>query len=745
MTRIVLDARALQDENYAAKGIGQHTLVLAGLLRGIAGAELAPLTDPLLAPMRAVGACADDGAALFNADSCWIDRMKGDVFINPSPLTHDTAPLIAAARNGLRTGAVVHDFIPLRQPGFAADPERAAEYHYRVASLARYDFLIANSDFTAAEIHRLLPGYERPVITLHCRARFTPAAPGAVPRPPALAAVPPGEAYLLLAAADDPRKNLDLAIQAAGRFRALGFHLVVAGGIGAERQRALARLYPESFVLAPPRFLPRLSDEALRAVYLGAAAVLVTSHDEGFSLPVAEAIALGRPVAASAIPAHAEQIADPALLFDPRSVPALIAAAEHALARGADPACFHPLDHAGEAEALAALVAGNSAAPAEPGARRAVLVGPASDKPSGIALYSDLTLQALRAQGGAFEYVDVDALDAAAFYAWLFAHQFDDIIYILGNNEVFHARCFVALQNVPGVCILHDSRLFEFLLNRHGPHEIVRLWRLRHPDRPIDIATVADWQAERRLLPCSFLEPLTTRAGAILVHSRALARHIATEYAYPAVHYLPFAVQMTEEERDFVRALRRGRGKATTAETGVRLVMLGETEASKGCAELIYALKILLLQGVEATLTFAGKSEEPYHGELSAAASALGLADRVSFLRYVSRQRYLEALAGADIVMQLRYPLFGQVSGPVADAVSCAVPLITTEELAEGMEVAGHCAAVPNSFSPLHIAEAVRGLLAAPPPARETGAFAGRLDMDQYARRLRALCPALAA
>lgn len=49
-----------------------------------------------------------------------------------------------------------------------------------------------------------------------------------------------------------------------------------------------------------------LADETLRSVVAGAAAVCMPSHYEGFGLPVLEALAAGRPVLASDIPAHRE-------------------------------------------------------------------------------------------------------------------------------------------------------------------------------------------------------------------------------------------------------------------------------------------------------------------------------------------------------------------------------------------------------------------------------------------------------
>ncbi len=67
---------------------------------------------------------------------------------------------------------------------------------------------------------------------------------------------------------------------------------------------------PEDVVLAG-----YLSDEDLRSVVAGAEAVCMPSVYEGFGLPVVEALAAGRPVLASDIPAHREVAAGHAVLL----------------------------------------------------------------------------------------------------------------------------------------------------------------------------------------------------------------------------------------------------------------------------------------------------------------------------------------------------------------------------------------------------------------------------------------------
>ncbi len=712
-TRVGIDVRALQDENYATKGIGQHAAYLLGLLRGFEGIQLAPFGDPSQRVLR------HEHLDLFEVPMGGMHDLSCDVYLNLSPLTHDTSLFVSAARRGVRTGAVVHDFIPLRQDSLLTQDERKAAYSYLVRTLGRYDFLLANSWFTETEICALLPECREKVVTLHCRSRFreksihTTSANRRQNWRDRVRNLKDNEQYIFFGAADDPRKNVDIAIQSALELKALGLRLVLGGGLSDPTRKRLSRQYPEQFYLADPVILPRLGDEELLEAYAGAAFVLVCSLDEGFSLPVAEGIALGKNVIASDIPAHREQILDPLLLFNPHDVQSLVNAAKYAQflpeQRASFSGLYRAFDYDAEADRFRALVT-DSSVKRSPARSGLTMVGPSVGKPSGIAVYNKLLLAELSKKRKTVTYVDVDELEAERFYEWLFDHQFSDIIYVMGNNNVFHSRCFTALSNVPGACIMHDSRLFEFLLNREGPYRVADIWNARHRAQPIDISTVIEWQKERRLLPYSFLDPLVSHASVMFVHSKILAAHIQETYDFSGVHYLPFALQMTTKELRFVTDRRRSKPRYSVGP--LRLVMLGETEPIKGCCELVLALKMLLMTGFTAELSFVGKSEEPYHSELCDNARRLGLEGSIHFTGYASRQTYLDFLAAADVVIQLRYPLFGQVSGPLGDAVACGVPVVTTEELAVGTELEECCSVVPNIFSPLHIATAIRELLA---------------------------------
>ena len=145
----------------------------------------------------------------------------------------------------------------------------------------------------------------------------------------ARAALAGGATWLAVATADE-----------ATQLRAAGVEapLVLAGRPGWGAGDALARLRREPGVEV--RLDP--DDQALAALYGDALAVLYPSAQEGFGLPVAEAMAAGRPVVASDLDAIREWAGDVPWYVPPddpgrlsKAIVALLASPDRAAARAA--------------------------------------------------------------------------------------------------------------------------------------------------------------------------------------------------------------------------------------------------------------------------------------------------------------------------------------------------------------------------------------------------------------------------
>jgi glycosyltransferase involved in cell wall biosynthesis len=118
--------------------------------------------------------------------------------------------------------------------------------------------------------------------------------------------------YILFVGSLEPRKNLRILLEAwfLGNFD--GATLAVVG--------ASSQLFAKMQLGSIPggvRLLGRVEEEALPALYSGAAGFVYPSIYEGFGLPPLEAMACGTPVAVSDIPAHREVCGTSAIYFDP--------------------------------------------------------------------------------------------------------------------------------------------------------------------------------------------------------------------------------------------------------------------------------------------------------------------------------------------------------------------------------------------------------------------------------------------
>ncbi|MBV9140247.1 MAG: glycosyltransferase family 4 protein [Pseudonocardiales bacterium] len=219
----------------------------------------------------------------------------------------------------------VHDLAFLDHPEFLAPPQRQLPDLLR-RSVARAAVVCTPSATVARQVaHRLDIPAERIVVT---PLGVDPAWSSTSPPSPALRArlrLP--LRYLLFVGAAQPRKGLDVLLDAHAAHPDLA-PLVLAGPTGwGPTLRASSRVHTVGYL-----------DEAdLRCVVAGAAALVLPSREEGFGLPVLEAMAAGVPVVCSDLPALREVAGGLATLVPPGDPAALAAALASVDGAGHDP------------------------------------------------------------------------------------------------------------------------------------------------------------------------------------------------------------------------------------------------------------------------------------------------------------------------------------------------------------------------------------------------------------------------
>ena len=334
-SKILFDARSLQMEGYANRGIGLYAKDALDNLRGeIANHnDIVLLVDPVQADLpaevrrnhRCVSSVDEAAAHSYGA------------LIQPSPMTSSPAPLLALLRRkDVVKVAIVFDFIPAHHADvYLPTVTQRAEYAVALdALLLYYDQYISISHTTQRELKKMVAvkleefsiekdtrGLAFPR-TLRQSVRFQVALPSRITDIRMKKTLPRDarDGSIVIMTGMDPRKNTIGALAAVHLSRAPQTATIRV--IGMSAQDNLVKTWCASLGVPSDRVqvLGRVDDHEKETMIQKASLVIVPSFDEGLSLPVIEALTQGTPVVASAITSHEELVGSDDFLASPKHV-----------------------------------------------------------------------------------------------------------------------------------------------------------------------------------------------------------------------------------------------------------------------------------------------------------------------------------------------------------------------------------------------------------------------------------------
>ena len=238
----------------------------------------------------------------------------------PNDVFHASNFVRSLSRNAMVTTATLHDLTAWTMPEMHTRGNIAADEAFAERIVSKADRLIAVSESTRQDAIQVLRIPSDKIDVIHhgvpdayFHASTEEAARVArkykLERP-----------YILFCATIEPRKNLDLLLDAYALLAPSlqkTFELVVAGIIGWASQSTVARLRCSGENL---RYLGYVEEEDLPGLTRGATVFVYPSLYEGFGLPLAQAMAAGVPTITSGVSSLPEIAGDGALLIDPKSV-----------------------------------------------------------------------------------------------------------------------------------------------------------------------------------------------------------------------------------------------------------------------------------------------------------------------------------------------------------------------------------------------------------------------------------------
>ena len=320
---------------------------------------------------------------------------------------------------------------------------------------------------------------------------------------------------------------------------------------------------------------------------------------------------------------------------------------------------------------LSSVLGGRRASPGG-SAAELVFAGPLPPAPTGIASYDRAVLAGLQRIG----FADRHAMDVLWPIEPKQAPRFPGYrlgVFQLGNNVEFHLEIYRAAFLTPAIVVLHDLALDDFVNGLRTAGEPLGFMAAREAALLRGRLTSTDIVRNEPLRE-SWCAHVARRARGIIVHSEFGKRYLEEMGCRTPVFVVPHPV--IESPVDMARAEALARDLLAALEArGARTVVVapGDLNAAKQLGALLAAAGRL---DPSVHVVLAGRRITGY--DVDGAVDEARLGDRVTVAADVSDDDFRGWLVAADVVVDLRYPHRGEVSGSLARAMQAGRPSIVS-------------------------------------------------------------------
>jgi glycosyltransferase involved in cell wall biosynthesis len=300
---------------------------------------------------------------------------------------------------------------------------------------------------------------------------------------------------------------------------------------------------------------------------------------------------------------------------------------------------------------------------------RVASLGPLPPAPTGIATYHRAVLDGL-ARIGFTERLPVDPVWPVrdADFATVPAHRL--AICHLGNNADFHLPIYRMVWEAPGLIVLHDLSLDDFVRGLMTSGDKLGFVAMREALDAREGMSLPEALANKPLrIP--WIAAVARRARGIVVHADFCRRYLEDMGCRTPVFVVPHPA--VESPQALAAAEPAGRRLRASTGAGTLVVAPGDINEAKQLDALLAAVKTL---PDDVHVAIVGRTVETYDFAPIARSAALG--HRLHLETDVTDEAFLAWLAAADIVVDLRHPHRGEVSGSLARAMQVGRPTIVS-------------------------------------------------------------------
>ena len=313
-------------------------------------------------------------------------------------------------------------------------------------------------------------------------------------------------------------------------------------------------------------------------------------------------------------------------------------------------------------------------------------LSPLPPQHSGIANYSYWLVKGLGPYVDIDLYCDGPELDAGLKEFQVFPlsayqprrQQYNETIYHLGNNSLFHKEIYKLAWNFPATIVLHDYNLSAFL---HDAFYLKPDWRLYEEALVLGNGHSGDKKAPSGFIPrlrrhggtVPMSDAIVNRNRKVVVHHRWLKEQFADA---DHVHVIPhFAKLNHKPSNEQVEAFKK---RFHIDHKQFVITCLGFVNTNKLPQLLVEVAGRLLAQGYPVHLLFAGETA-PEVKRLQAEVESSELRESITFTGYLDEVDYFSALFASDVVINLRKPSMGEASGTLMHALAAGKPAIISD------------------------------------------------------------------